>query len=289
MDWLNINVAHLDSPEFISATDPQRSAWMCLMRYCAGQENGGVIAGSRDWNERMWLHGARVLRRIVLADSPLWVWEGGDLHVAFYPAEQEQIAASRRRGGELTALKRWGNRRSANSSVTSSANSSAISSPTSPASSQTDESLCVKERKGKEGKEKEYTPLPPEGDGQAGGKATPAKRTRKPRPGYVLPAELPEPLASRLLALGALKGRQHSTPWAPGEVEAVRAARLDALSDEDFVAQLAPMRSYYLAAIPSEKDYRRRDLGTLLNNWAGELDRARAWAREADDGVQRHG
>lgn len=39
--------------------------------------------------------------------------------------------------------------------------------------------------------------------------------------------------------------------------------------------EIAGMEIYYTAEIPKDNDIRRRDLATLLNNWSGELDRAR--------------
>ena len=39
--------------------------------------------------------------------------------------------------------------------------------------------------------------------------------------------------------------------------------------------EIALMEGYYLAEIDRDEDFRRRDLITLLNNWNGELDRAR--------------
>jgi hypothetical protein len=37
------------------------------------------------------------------------------------------------------------------------------------------------------------------------------------------------------------------------------------------------LQAYYAADISSRDDYRRRDLSTLLNNWSGEVTRARDW------------
>lgn len=104
------------------------------------------------------------------------------------------------------------------------------------------------------------------------------------------PAELGEPLASRLISIGLLKARQASEVWSPAELASVRDARLDTISEEDFQAQMAPMRAYYFANIPrgTGKDRRRRDLGTLLANWPGELDRAREYARGKADNLVRH-
>ena len=42
----------------------------------------------------------------------------------------------------------------------------------------------------------------------------------------------------------------------------------------------ATLEAYYAAEIPARDDIRRRDLATLLNNWSGELTRARRWAEQ---------
>ncbi len=47
---------------------------------------------------------------------------------------------------------------------------------------------------------------------------------------------------------------------------------VDTLPDE-----WAQLESYYSADIPTREDFRRRDLATLLNNWSGEVTRARDW------------
>jgi len=40
------------------------------------------------------------------------------------------------------------------------------------------------------------------------------------------------------------------------------------------------LEAYYAADIPARDDIRRRDLATLLNNWSGELTRARRWSEQ---------
>jgi len=40
------------------------------------------------------------------------------------------------------------------------------------------------------------------------------------------------------------------------------------------------LEAYYAADIPDKHDIRRRDLATLLNNWSGELTRARRWSEQ---------
>jgi hypothetical protein len=54
MEWINFHVSTLDSEPFIDAHPVQRATWIMLQRYCAGQENGGVIPGAASWGDRKW-------------------------------------------------------------------------------------------------------------------------------------------------------------------------------------------------------------------------------------------
>jgi len=69
--------------------------------------------------------------------------------------------------------------------------------------------------------------------------------------------------------LNALFNRRESTKWSKAELSAWKA--ITPIADEDF----RQVERYYKARIPVATDYRRRDLCTLLNNWNGEVDRAR--------------
>lgn len=62
--------------------------------------------------------------------------------------------------------------------------------------------------------------------------------------------------------------RKESYRWSDDEVKSFR--KLEP-SEED----LNLLEFYYTYPHPADEDYRRRDLKTLLNNWSGELDRAR--------------
>jgi hypothetical protein len=66
--------------------------------------------------------------------------------------------------------------------------------------------------------------------------------------------------------------RKESTQWSGKELKKLReiARRVEAL------AELKAIKGYYerLSSGPPDKDYRRRDVLTFLNNWTGELDRA---------------
>jgi hypothetical protein len=127
MEWLNLHTSTLDAPEFVGAEPHERSAWLCLLRFCIGQENGGVIKGCRDWNDRRWQQMCRVTQEEVSADSDLWKWKGNNLVVWAYPLTKENEIRSKREAGKATAAKRWAK---ADSSAHSSATSSPDSTPT---------------------------------------------------------------------------------------------------------------------------------------------------------------
>ena len=122
MEWLNIHASTLDSENFIGSDPVQRSTWLCLFRYCAGQENGGIIECCREWPDRKWQQLCRVTLEEVNAESSLWTWGGQDLIVWRYPVDKESEIKAKREAGKATATKRW------HPQANSSANSSAISS-----------------------------------------------------------------------------------------------------------------------------------------------------------------
>ena len=71
-----------------------------------------------------------------------------------------------------------------------------------------------------------------------------------------------------MIRIGSWFGRQPFTRWSVAEAEAL--AEIEATE-----AEINGMEAYYMAKLPKDKDYRRRSLETLLNNWNTELDRAR--------------
>ncbi len=71
------------------------------------------------------------------------------------------------------------------------------------------------------------------------------------------------------LRLGSLFNRKPSTPWTASELKALKV--IGRPDEED----LQILETYYRAKLPKSENFRRRDLGTLLNNFAGEIDRAR--------------
>jgi hypothetical protein len=96
MEFLNLHSSALDSPEMAGADPAELGTWLMLARYCAGQENGGVIAGCREWRDRKWQTVARVAQAMVMQETELWTWDGDDLHVKHYPAEQEAVVKAKR-------------------------------------------------------------------------------------------------------------------------------------------------------------------------------------------------
>jgi len=72
--------------------------------------------------------------------------------------------------------------------------------------------------------------------------------------------------------LGATHGRRATTLWTVAEAEALLRVKPD---DEEITLMI----EFYEAVIPNPdvNDRRRQQLQTLLNNWNGELDKARIW------------
>ena len=78
----------------------------------------------------------------------------------------------------------------------------------------------------------------------------------------------PTPLQIRV---GKLLGRRESTKWNDKEIEALEALGDPAEEDMEL------LHEFYDAIIEPDQDHRRTALLTLLNNWNGEVDKARAF------------
>lgn len=82
-----------------------------------------------------------------------------------------------------------------------------------------------------------------------------------------------------MLEIESWYGRRRTTKWSKKEVKA-----LGEIAETDgFPPDIATVKAYYTAKITpgkNEVDIRRRDLLTLLNNWNGEIDRARSFIVE---------
>lgn len=147
MDWLNIHRSTLAAEQFLGCEPTQRATWLCLMAYCADQENGGRIEGASEWGDRKWQQVVRVTKSEVSESCPLWSWENGAVVVWAYPAEKEaEVRRNRENGGKGGRPPKPAGNQVVTSGLTQ---METQTEPTAPISAETEE-----ERKGKERKEK---------------------------------------------------------------------------------------------------------------------------------------
>ncbi len=252
MNWLNLNVSVLDSPEFLGAEPIQRATWLCLLRYCVGQENGGEIQDCREWRDRQWQQVVRVTKEEVMAESDLWTWNGGGIVVAFYPNEKER---------EVQAMRSIGQ-------------------------SKTDKKAAAARENGRNGgrpaKETQRKPNDkPNGEKPSDEKNNPTETHRIEEKGIeenlfgFLEGENPEPKAQKpflpesvAVEIRKLYRRRESTPWTPDDIKA--AGRIRSIPESELLADLALM----VKARAKGWTAHRQDPATLMNNWQVEIDRA---------------
>ena len=112
-------------------------------------------------------------------------------------------------------------------------------------------------------------------------KAGPEKRREEKRREEGIPTE--EPAKSDLQRRAEkLHGKRESTPWDKSELAAWKTAQaVVAATTED---EWTLLEAFYAA--PQDKTYARKSLATTLNNWAGEISRAREWAKRNQAGWQ---
>lgn len=73
-----------------------------------------------------------------------------------------------------------------------------------------------------------------------------------------------------MIRIGKWFGQRPTTLWTIAEAEVL--GRVNPPEEE-----LDLMEDYYLALIPKDDDFRRREIITMLNNWSGERQKATAW------------
>ncbi len=84
--------------------------------------------------------------------------------------------------------------------------------------------------------------------------------------------------------ISTMFGRRITSQWTEKEVKRYRdLVKSGYLSDED----LELIERYYVYQRKRENGIHRRDLYTFLNNFSGELDRARAWDEEMRERLKR--
>ena len=105
MNWLNLNVQTLDSENFLGSDPVDRATWLCLLRYCIGQENGGVIETCKDWADRKWQQLVRITKKEADRKCDLWAWNGETLIVWGYPADKEDEIQQKRERAKTNGAK----------------------------------------------------------------------------------------------------------------------------------------------------------------------------------------
>ena len=261
MNWLNLRTSVIRAPEYVGTEPIARATWFNVLVYSCEQENGGRIASAKAWKDRQWQQTCGVTLDEINASGPLLTWEGEDLVVWSYPSNKEAEVQARRQAGQRGGQSKTQAKAQASRSNGARHNPSGTQAPTEAKPKQNPSSNPTeREREGEgEGEGKENTPQSPPGGAQAGGEATPATP--------------PVKTATQVRA-ETLFRRRLATPWGTAELKAWKANRatIDATTPEDWAA----LEAFY-AFKETERHvvYRRQDLATLLNNWAGEIDKAR--------------
>ncbi len=98
VQYLNLDLSYIDSTEYLGSSDSDCKTWMLLLRFCVGQENGGIILGCGEWSNEKWQMLCRVTKKRAQVRCDLWHWEGQSLKVHFYPHRQQQAFAAKRDG-----------------------------------------------------------------------------------------------------------------------------------------------------------------------------------------------
>ena len=162
MNWLNIHIPILRSPEFIGCDPVSRATWLYVTAYACEQENGGVIKGCRGWKDRQWQQTCGVTLSEVDASEPVLFWEGEDLHIFAYPTEKEAEVKAKRIGGKKGGKKRA----SLAKQDTCEKEKTASSIPRSIASSSASSSASTEGNRKEKGIGKEVPPDPQVGKGE---------------------------------------------------------------------------------------------------------------------------
>lgn len=250
VNWLNLRTSRLRDPSFIGSDPVERGTWLCVIAYCVELENGGIIVGAKLWKDRQWQQACGVTLKEVMKSERLLKWDGYDLIVWEYPCDKEKEVSHKREvakeNGKLGGRPRL--------------NPETNEEPT-PVISHNQRPKAEGEGKEKGiGKEGE-TPKAPRG-----ATASPSLGN-----GSIPKDNLPTTEPAKRIA--AICHRDLTTRWSDKEIAAFKKLKIEA-------DHLNLLEAYYSANWPPKTGVNmlRHDLGTLLNNFSGEVDRARNWA-----------
>jgi len=114
MDFVSLPTSAAKEPGFLDAATHDRGTWLSLQFYCAAMNNFGIITGAKKWSSKVWERAAAVTLEDVQNESPLWHWDGDDLHVWLYDVagqtkatkgHDQQRQAGRLGGSKTSAAK----------------------------------------------------------------------------------------------------------------------------------------------------------------------------------------
>jgi len=298
LNWFNIETKTLRSPEILAAPPAALGTWIRVTSYCCEVENGGVIRGAVNWNDRQWMTACGVTVDEVKEAAVLLKTKHDDIVVSLYPGDKEkEVQENRKRASENGKLggrpkKITQTKPSGFSEKTQpvSKNNPEVSSgfpknnpeqqsgfvennpdETQPFVGQKAEKEIEEEKEGELEQEVEQEPEEePEPEGAGNHFAADEQPWGLSSEGdFDSQRQESNPLKLRLFALF---NRRITRLMAPKEDKAFRQAHI---TNDD----LTSVEEYYADSHPEwdGKDYRRRDLQTLLNNWSAEVDKAESW------------
>ncbi len=239
MNWLNLNIQTLDSENFLGSDPLDRATWLCLLRYCIGQENSGAIANCKEWADRKWQQLVRVTKKETARKCDLWEWNGETLVVWGYPTDKEDEIQQKRERAKTNGAKGG---RPKGTNIGTQEEPTLVNS-----------AKAEGERKGKEG-EVERKGIPPNPQGGKTGKSDNL------------------PTTPQAIQISELYRRKLTTPWSANEIRAFRAISPIDPGELDLVCRYEQSEM-----AKGETGWHKRDLQTFLNQFGTELDRARAW------------
>lgn len=257
MNWLNLRTTRLRDPAFIGSDPVARGTWLCVIGYCVELENGGRIAGARLWKDRQWQQACGVTLKEINRSKPLLAWDGDDLVVWEYPCEKEKEVAHKRETAKMNG--QLGGRPRLNLETNEEPTSVIYPNQRPKAEGEGKEKGIGKEVE-TEGEEE-----PPKGPQVAAASPTLGRAAKKPKDN--LPTTEP---AKRI---AGIFHRKLTTEWSDDEIKAFK--KLKAIDPEE----LALTERYYAANWPPDRNANilRHNVDTFLNNFTGEIDRARQW------------
>lgn len=139
MKWASLNVKHESTVEWLSIPAELRGHHRALLIFCSRLENGGELAGCRDWNDFVWWANCgfrrSALTRMAAAGLVEWVDGGTGLRVRGYDLQAEHNARTSRETIRKMLESRWSAYRAARRGATRTTGSPPTGAPSGAATS----------------------------------------------------------------------------------------------------------------------------------------------------------